>query len=176
MSTVYVIMGVSGCGKTTVGKHLAEKVDVPFYDADDYHLPSNIVKMASGIPLKDDDRWPWLDILAIEIQKWQQGKGAVLACSALKEVYRSRLFGIKENNEIINDDHSAFAKAQKYIIYLKADFDSIATRLDSRKNHFFDPSLLRSQFDTLEVPHYGLHIDATIDKKEIVDKILQMSR
>ena len=171
MSTVYIIMGVSGCGKTTIGKHLAEKLAIPFYDADDYHLPSNIVKMASGTPLVDEDRWPWLDILALEIQKWQQEKGAVLACSALKEVYRSRLFGIKENSET----NSAFAKAQKNIIYLKADFDTIATRLDSRKNHFFDPSLLQSQFDTLEVPNYGLHIDATLSTDHIVDNILKVN-
>lgn len=175
MSTVYIIMGVSGCGKTTVGKHLAKQLDIPFYDADDYHLPSNIVKMASGIALIDEDRWPWLDILAIEIQKWQQEKGAVLACSALKEVYRSRLFGVKDTDEVSGED-SAFAKAQKNIIYLKADFDAISKRLTSRKNHFFDPSLLQSQFDTLEVPSYGLHIDTTADIKEIVGEIIQMSR
>lgn len=174
MSTVYIVMGVSGCGKTTVGKQLAEQLDIPFYDADDYHLPRNIAKMASGNPLVDEDRWPWLDILAVEIEKWQQDKGAVLACSALKEVYRSRLFGIKDGGDIADD--SAFAKAKKNTIYLEANFDAISVRLASRKNHFFDPSLLQSQYDTLEIPSYGLHIDATLDKRDIVEKIIQMSR
>ena len=159
-------MGVSGCGKTTVGKAMAEKLDIPFYDADDYHMPRNIVKMASGKPLEDEDRWPWLDILAVEIKKWQQEKGAVLACSALKEVYRQRLFG--------NTD--AFAKAKNTIVYLKADFDKIETRLKLRKNHFFEPKLLQSQFDTLEEPSYGIEVDASLTVDAILEAILKISK
>ena len=89
--TVYIIFGVSGSGKTTIGQLLAKKLNIPFYDADDYHPVSNIEKMASGKPLNDNDREPWLGLIAMEIKKWKTQEGAVLACSALKEKYREIL-------------------------------------------------------------------------------------
>lgn len=166
MATVYIIMGVSGCGKTTIGKMLSEQLGIPFYDADDFHPQVNIDKMVSGKPLEDQDRWPWLDILAQDIKKWSKSKGAILACSALKEVYRERLF--------VNND--VFAAAKKNFIYLDADYDFIKRRLEMRKNHFFNSSLLQSQFDTLEAPNYGIHIDVTETKEVIVNRIIKTIR
>ena len=163
MGNVYIVMGVSGCGKSTIGKMLSERLEIPFYDADDFHPQVNIDKMASGHPLQDEDRWPWLEAIAVEIIKWSSSKGAVLACSALKEVYRERLFS-----------KSAFAKAKQHFIYLDADFETISSRLASRKNHFFDPALLQSQFDTLEVPSYGIHIDVTLEKEAITNRVQQI--
>ncbi len=163
MKNVYIVMGVSGCGKSTIGKMLSKLLRVPFYDADDFHPQVNVDKMASGTPLQDEDRWPWLDSLALEIQQWSNDKGAVLACSALKESYRERLFS-----------ESAFAKAKQHFIYLNADFETISSRLASRKNHFFDPALLQSQFDTLEVPSYGIHIDVTLEKEVIINRVQQI--
>jgi len=163
MENVYIVMGVSGCGKTTIGKILSTRLEIPFYDADDFHPQVNIDKMASGHPLQDKDRWPWLDTLSVEIIKWSSDKGAVLACSALKEVYRERLF-----------PQSAFAKAKQHFIFLDADYDTISSRLASRKNHFFDPALLQSQFNTLEVPSYGMHIDVTLEEEVIINSILQI--
>lgn len=162
MSVVYIIMGVSGSGKTTVGRRLAQQLEVPFYDADDFHPPVNIDKMGAGHPLVDTDRWPWLAILAREIARWSEGLGAVLACSALKEVYRQRLF----------EDKHAFAKAKKHFIYLYGSFEVINERLAKRKNHFFNPLLLQSQFDTLEVPSYGFHISVTQSEDKIIKEII----
>ncbi|RMB57678.1 gluconokinase [Dokdonia sinensis] len=162
MGQVFVIMGVSGSGKTTIGQLVAQELNIPFYDADDYHPQANINKMASGRPLNDEDRWPWLSILARNIQEWNRNGGAVLACSALKEVYRERLF----------KEESAFAKAKKNFIYLQADFETIKSRLAQRENHFFDPELLQSQFDTLEEPEYGVVVDGKLEKEIIVECIV----
>ncbi len=163
MKNVYIVMGVSGCGKSTIGKMLSKQLRVPFYDADDFHPQVSVDKMASGIPLQDEDRWPWLDSLAGEIQQWSSDQGAVLACSALKEIYRERLFS-----------QSAFEKAKQNFIYLDANFEALSKRLASRKNHFFNPSLLQSQFDTLEVPQYGIHVAATLAKEDIIKRIQQI--
>ena len=164
MAVVFVIMGVSGCGKTTIGKGLADQLGIPFYDADDFHPQHNIDKMGSGIPLEDDDRWSWLAHLSTEVSIWSAGRGGVLACSALKEVYRERLYA----------DSDAYLKAKKNFIYLDASYDIIKERLAKRRNHFFDPSLLQSQFDTLEIPSYGIHIDITQPRKNIIRQIIQI--
>ena len=100
MIMIIVVMGVSGSGKTTVGKALASELEVPFYDADDFHPQGNIVKMKQGIPLDDKDRKSWLEILSKNLVQWEAATGAVLACSALKEIYRSALQSGK-NNDII---------------------------------------------------------------------------
>jgi gluconokinase len=139
MSKVYIVMGVSGVGKTTIGQGFARQLGVPFYDADDFHPEGNKAKMAAGNPLQDEDRWPWLDILAAHIKDWKKD-GAVLACSALKESYRDRL---QQHTTVV-------------YIYLKASFALIFKRIQARKNHFFNPDLLDSQFDTLEVPKMQL--------------------
>ena len=133
-------MGVSGCGKTTTGKLLAKKLDCPFYDADDYHPEINKSKMASGTPLTDADRQPWLETLAQLISETQGP--LVLACSALKEAYRQTL------------DPQSLA----FWVVLSGDFETISERLAQRSDHFFDANLLQSQFDTLQLPDYGLHL------------------
>jgi 6-phosphogluconate dehydrogenase len=157
MEKVYIVMGVSGVGKTTIGEALASALGYPFYDADDFHPQENIAKMASGSPLTDDDRWPWLDALGQKIQDWST-RGAVLACSALKEVYRERL--------------SAFAKARTSYIYLHASFDEISYRLSERKTHFFNATLLQSQFDTLEPPQKAIRVNGHLTKEQIINYIL----
>lgn len=156
---VYIVMGVSGVGKTTVGKLLALQMDLSFYDADDFHPPENVEKMEAGIPLQDEDRKGWLDILAGKIKAWNQEGGAVLACSALKEKYRKQLQSIPEE--------------ELTWIYLHSTFELIKERLLLRKDHFFKPELLASQFETLESPTYGIHIDANASLEKIIQQIMQ---
>jgi len=152
---LYIIMGVSGCGKTTVGSLLAKKLSLPFFDADTYHPASNIEKMSLGIPLTDEDRWPWLQQLAVLLQE-HSTTGAVLACSALKESYR-KVF----TNQLIN------------WVLLDGTMEQILQRLQNRQGHFMKPDLLQSQFDILEKPHYGLHLDLSADPDKLVHSILE---
>ena len=154
-----VIGGVSGAGKTTVGKQLAERLGVPFFDADDFHPPSNVEKMASGIPLDDGDRMPWLEALAARLADWQQQGGLVLACSALKESYRAVL------------ESSCSVPLQW--IFLTGSEKLLAERLAARKGHYFDPALLQSQLETLEIPGYGWQVDIDRSPQEIVEDILE---
>lgn len=156
MSTVYIVMGVSGSGKTTVGKLLASRLGLDFYDADDFHSSANIQKMSSGIPLNDTDRLPWLKKLSENIREWNSGNGAVLACSALKESYRNQL---------------SKANKVKWII-LNGDYELIRSRMKQRREHYMESGLLRSQFDTLELPSYGLHFNITNSPEKIVAEIL----
>lgn len=150
-------MGVSGVGKTTLGKMLASEMNIPFHDADDFHSAQNIEKMSHGIPLTDEDRADWLQNLKNAIHKWGKDDGAVLACSALKEKYRKFL---AENND------------QVVWIYLYETYDVILQRLKERKNHYFKPDLLKSQFDTLEKPDYGIHIKVDEQPKNTFNKIM----
>ena len=149
-------MGVSGCGKTTIGKLIAHKLQLPFYDADDFHPDSNKEKMSKGHPLDDDDRAPWLQILSLKLNEWANKSGAVLACSALKESYR----------KILNEDKEI------HWIYLDGNYDLINERLKDRHDHFFDQGLLASQFETLEVPNYGMHINIEAAPKDIIKSIV----
>ncbi|MEI6056579.1 MAG: gluconokinase [Lentisphaerota bacterium] len=155
---VYIIMGVSGCGKTTIGKLLADSLGIKFYDADDFHPRNNIDKMKSNIPLDDDDRNPWLLDLASHISQWNKDKGAVLACSALKEKYRQIL--------------SSYGKENIIFIYLKADKDIILERLKKRTNHFFPQGLLESQLRILDIPLKAITIDADKSPAEICTEII----
>ncbi|MDX1415616.1 MAG: gluconokinase [Candidatus Promineifilaceae bacterium] len=149
MSQVYVIMGVSGSGKTTVGELLATELECPFYDADDFHPPENIVKMAGGIPLNDNDRAPWLARLAEVIQgHLDRGDSAVLACSALKKRYREQLR--------VSD--------QVEFIFLDGDFDLIWQRMSARKDHYMKADMLRSQFAALEPPDEDEALTIPIDQ------------
>ena len=150
-------MGVSGCGKTTIGKLLSRKVQLPFYDADDFHPKANINKMAIGLPLNDEDRLPWLKILGTQIKAWEKKGGAVLACSALKESYRKLLVTVPKD------------KIQ--FIYLSGSYNLIKEQIISRKNHFFDESLLQSQFDTLEIPKNAFQVSIEHSPDQIVQKI-----
>ena len=128
-----IVMGVAGCGKTTIGRLLAEELSLPFADGDDYHPDSNIKKMSEGTPLDDDDRWPWLDKLNAVLKG--AGTSMVISCSALREVYRQRIgAGL----------HVTF-------IYLKISEKTVLERVRSRQ-HFFPESLVRTQFEVLEEP------------------------
>lgn len=150
------VIGVSGCGKSTIAKLLSEDLGLPYYDADDFHPQENIKKMKGGRPLNDEDRTTWLAILSRNLQKWEAEGGAVLACSALKEKYREILTeGLKEN----------------HWVFLSGPYELIYERMQKRKNHYMSESMLRSQFDTLEVPDYGIHIDIALPPGEIIEKI-----
>jgi len=152
-----VIMGVSGCGKTTIGKQLAEQLGLPFFDADAFHPQANIDKMSQGIPLNDEDRRPWLMQLAQNMQSWEEHGGAVLACSALKESYRTLL-----------------ASKCKDItwVYLKGSYELIHSRLEERERHYMKSNLLQSQLDTLEEPNYGIHVAIENTPEQIISKII----
>ena len=158
-----VVMGVSGAGKSTVGKIVAAKLNCPFRDADSFHPQANIEKMSRGEPLTDDDRWPWLAAIAAWIAEHRAaGTTCVVTCSALKRVYR----------DIVTDKQSADVR----LIYLKGDFDLIAARLGARKGHFMPPGLLASQFAALQEPTADEHaitvsIDAT--PEEIAEEVLK---
>lgn len=160
MNPIFIVMGVSGCGKSTIGKLLADRLKLPFYDADDFHPDSNKDKMAKGIPLTDDDRLPWLNAIWNQMKIWTKADGAVLACSALKETYRALL--------------SKELKVQW--IYLDGNYDLIRNRLNERKNHFFNPELLLSQFDILEVPDYALKMDISNSPESIINSIISETK
>ena len=150
-------MGVSGCGKTTVGKRLSQKIGLPFFDADDFHPPENVEKMKSGQPLNDDDRQPWLKILSDRISKWNRSGGAILACSALKRSYRAILQSKSKDVQFV---------------YLKGDRDLILDRIKNRSGHYMPPELLDSQFEALEEPDDAITISIEPSPDEIVGKIL----
>lgn len=156
---VYLVTGVSGSGKSTIGEILSKKLHVPYFDADDFHPAANIQKMKNSIPLFDKDRVAWLDALAGKIKEWNQNEGAVLACSALKEKYRQHL--------------QVISKEEMIWIFLHADYEVIYNRIKHRKNHYFKAELLQTQYDALEVPQYGIHINVDNSIPEIIDEILE---
>ncbi|XP_007425475.1 probable gluconokinase isoform X1 [Python bivittatus] len=150
-----VVMGVSGSGKSTVGSLLADKLGWKFYDADDCHPEQNRRKMAEGIPLNDQDRIPWLCHLhAILMREHMSGQNAILACSALKKMYRCILENGETNCQSLNNQQEEKKSAPQKILFvhLAGSMDLIASRLGKRKGHFMPPTLLQSQFDTLEPP------------------------
>lgn len=138
---VLVLMGVSGCGKTTIGERLAERLGYPFQEGDRLHPPANVAKMAAGTPLDDADRAPWLAAVAAWIDAHRlAGKGGVISCSALKRAYREIL---------------ASARPDVRLVYLRGSRETIHRRLADRVGHFMPASLLASQFATLEEPLPG---------------------
>lgn len=151
-------MGVSGCGKTTIGKLLAGQSGLPFFDADDYHPEENIMKMRNGIPLNDEDREPWLIKLASLLIGRESKGGAVLACSALKEKYRSQL--------------QKDLKEKIYWVHLEGTKEVLQERLQKRSHAYMSPSLLSSQLEALERPAYALHIPVTLSPEKIVEEII----
>jgi len=155
---IYFIMGVSGCGKTTIGKQLAQQLGIPFFDGDDFHPPANIRKMASGKALDDNDRQDWLEAIAQKAQQQARLQGAIFACSALKAHYR----------RILDQGLSS----PPNWIFLKGDFDLIQQRMQERKKHFMPPHLLQSQFDILEHPEEAFEIDISRPTEEIIETIL----
>jgi 6-phosphogluconate dehydrogenase len=155
---ICIVMGVSGSGKTTIGQLLARALEVPFYDADDFHPPANIHKMQAGQPLTDEDRKDWLEGLGGNIRQWERQGGAVLACSALKEKYRITLQSIP--------------RTRLRWIFLGGDEALIQQRLKSRTGHFMHPGLLQSQLEALEKPEYGIHLDVALPPTELLQHIL----
>ena len=141
--TVVVMMGVSGVGKTTVGRRLAEALGYGYAEGDAYHPPANVEKMRSGQPLDDDDRWPWLRAMAADIDRWlADGTGMVLACSALKRRYRDLLIGDRPGVRLVQ---------------LTGDETLIRQRIEARPDHYMPPTLLSSQLATLEPPSTDEH-------------------
>jgi carbohydrate kinase (thermoresistant glucokinase family) len=154
-----IVMGVSGSGKTTVGRALAAALNIPFYDGDGYHLRANIDKMAAGIPLTDEDRADWLATLAELIgDNLHAGQGGVLACSALRQAYRDVL--AKPDPERVR------------FVYLKGTYDVILARMGKRGGHFMKPEMLKSQFDVLEEPRQAITVDVTLPVDAIVKQVL----
>lgn len=158
-SMVYILMGVSGSGKSLIGGMLADKLDLPYFDADDFHPASNVRKMSSGQPLNDDDRRPWLVSLAEHIRKWNEKKGAVLACSALKKTYRDMLRG--ENPQNVQ------------FIFLKGPKSLIAERMAKREGHYMPEELLDSQFEALEEPESAVTISIDQSPESVLKEILE---
>ena len=152
-----IIMGVSGSGKTTIGQLLAQKTQLPFFDGDDFHSKANIDKMASGNPLNDEDRKEWLLSLNQLIQENITQKGCIVACSSLKKSYRD-LLSLSVSNHV-------------KFVFLEGSYEAILSRMEARKNHFIPPSLLQSQFDTLEIPQNAYSISIMQDPDTIVDSI-----
>lgn len=154
-------MGVSGSGKTTIGQMLAQKLGLPFFDADEFHPPENIEKMSAGKSLTDDDRHGWLQAIhnkATEILT--HGKGAVITCSALKETYRQTIANGIESDVIW--------------VILTGNYGLIKQRMEARA-HFMPSALLTSQFETLELPDYGIHVSIEKTPQEISNEILKQS-
>ena len=154
---IVVLMGVTGSGKTTVGRVLAKELHWKFYDADDYHPAANIEKMKQGIPLTDEDRKPWLQTLAKLIEDTRnRGENIILACSALKHAYQEYL--------------RHHLDAVRYVCLCGSE-DVIQRRLAARKGHFMNPQLLPSQFEILEPPDDAIRVDVTGSPNEIVGEI-----
>lgn len=150
-------MGVSGSGKTTLGQAIAQKLKWDFFDADDFHPAENIAKMASGTPLNDSDRVPWLAALHDQLSSTlKSNRHPVLACSALKEKYRAQLLDGIEGIEII---------------YLQGSYDLIWSRMSTRAEHYMKPEMLRSQFAALEEPENVLTLDVSMTVEDMIDKI-----
>ncbi|WP_017777033.1 gluconokinase [Paraburkholderia kururiensis] len=157
---ILIAMGVSGAGKSRIGEMLAERLHCSFTDGDAFHSAANKEKMHHGIPLTDDDRWPWLRTIRAAIEEKQRaGETAVFTCSSLKRAYRDILR---------NGDRDV------WFVYLKGSMDTLRERLKTRTGHFFDPSLLQSQLDTLEEPGEDEAVEVSIDlaPEQIVESVL----
>jgi gluconokinase len=162
---VVIVCGVSGAGKTTVGKLLAQKLGWQFYDADNFHSAANVEKMKNGIPLTDEDRQPWLETLRQRIQQClDESENCILACSALKRAYRDHL---RVNEEV-------------KLVFLRASRARISEHLQQRRGHFMNPALLDSQFKDLEEPKPGedicvVDIEGTVgDVAELIQTKLRL--
>lgn len=167
MTTHVVVMGVSGSGKTTVAQGVVDRTGWVFAEADTFHPRANIDKMASGTPLTDEDRWPWLhDLAAWMAEHAAKGEDAVITCSALKRVYR----------DVLTADVAALGGGHRVVFaHLDGSAEVIADRLKGRKGHFMPASLLQSQIDTLEPldpDEDGVHLDLTASPRQLIDQVL----
>jgi gluconokinase len=155
---IVVLIGVSGSGKSTTGAALAAALGWRLIDADDLHPPQNVAKMAAGIPLTDDDRWPWLDRIVDALRRTTaEGANVILACSALKQRYRDRL---------------AQAGDVRFV-HLRGDPQTIAARLATRHHRYMPAALLESQFAALEVPSDAIDVDITMSVDAQVAAIIE---
>ena len=157
-----VVMGVSGAGKSTVGRIVAQRLGCAFRDADSFHPQANIEKMAGGHPLTDEDRWPWLAAIAAWIAEHRAaGTTCVVTCSALKRAYR----------DIVTSKQSPDVR----LVHLEGDFRLIEARLKARKGHFMPPALLQSQFDALEEPgadEHAISVSIEATPEEIAERVI----
>lgn len=158
MSHLIIVMGVSGTGKSTIGRMLADELQLPFYDADDFHPEANVLKMKKGNPLTDSDRMPWLQLLAEKLEEWS-ASGAILACSSLKATYREML--------------SKKGQLNLQWVHLHGAMTVIRERLQARQDHFMPDSLLQSQFDALELPKEAITIDIRNKPEVMVQEIVE---
>ena len=159
---IIVLMGVSGSGKTTVGRVLSDRLGWRFVDADDFHPASNVQKMRSGIPLTDEDRWPWLDRLNALLRAEQStGRDVIIGCSALKARYRERL---------------SAGLAEVRWVHLKGSFELIESRLKARRGHYMPPKLLASQFAALEEPEEALALDIGAEPQTLASQLIESLR
>jgi gluconokinase len=155
---IIVVMGVSGCGKSTVAEAVARRTGAEYVDADAYHPKANVEKMSRGIALTDEDRAGWLDILAALLrERSASDRSVVLACSALKESYRQRL---RVSSEV-------------HFVHLKGSYEILLARMQARTNHFMKPEMLKSQFATLEEPADALTLDVTLPVEVQVARVLE---
>jgi len=155
-----IIMGVSGCGKSTMAAALSERLGLDMVDGDDLHLPESVAKMRAGVALQDEDRWPWLDRIGDYLSQ-PHAQGRVVACSALKRVYRDR---IREQ------------AGDVCFVFLDGDFDLIQKRMHQRVGHYMQPGLLDSQFRTLEKPQADendvIRLPITEPVQDMVEQVL----
>lgn len=159
---IIVVMGVSGTGKSTIGRMLASRLNWDFYEGDDFHPQSNIEKMKQGIPLTDDDRAGWLTAIANQISQLElQNRDGVVTCSALKEKYRQKLTD---------------AAPDVQFVFLHGSYELISERLATRKGHFMTSKLLQSQLETLEEPKNALKFDVTESPEKIIERIMAIIR
>jgi gluconokinase len=159
MNHIVIVMGVSGCGKTSVAKALAEKHQWRWLDADDFHPAANVEKMRAGAPLNDEDRWPWLDKLNSMLRhSAAKDESVVLACSALKEMYRVRL-------------SQRIAHAKVSIVHLEGSFELIEARMKAREHQYMPSTLLKSQFDTLQKPQGAISVAIDIPLQTQIELI-----
>ncbi len=155
--TAILVMGVAGSGKSTVGQRLSEALRWPFIDGDDHHPPANVAKMSAGIPLEDEDRWPWLRRLhELMAEADRDGRSVVIASSALKQRYRDVLAG-----DLVD----------VRVVYLRGDFDLLMERLSMRRGHFMKPQMLHSQMAALEEPDDALVLDVARPVDELVAEV-----
>jgi gluconokinase len=160
-TSVILLMGVAGCGKTTTGQRLSRALGWDFRDADSFHPAANVDKMSRGVPLTDEDRWPWLAAIAAWIDERRAGGNAIVSCSALKRSYRDKLL---------------VGRPDVQLVFLKGSQSLINDRMSRRKDHFMPASLLASQFETLEEPmvdEQALVVEITMSPPRIVERIIK---